>query len=599
MKKRLLPRQADLALLLSITALICTGGERPSPCSAGMEARYPTHLGGKSSIGRAEVSSLDFTAICVKQFDNDGNSYYQDSDNKIYAITSLTKSAEDAKAQVAAQTARENADSLPPSTARLVATGTPSTNPRAGQHSACSSIGISDADIDTFPAPRKETASRPDNLPTRALASAGSEAPKSAQGASARAASSNSTERPDPILSSNPPSPPGSTLSQVNSNTTSTINLASDLGDIATGNELIEAAKQSRLTIQRSAESDNQTLAEPLRKLSVDELQSALAQAKTKINQDVDVISGASSTSLESSDRARFLNYIRNAQDKVDLALDAIHDDKSRENQLGANSPFTGVFGMKDGNPLAKLASLADIFGSKLPTSAAATTQDSLTNRMVMLSALPPQDRAQVLPHLKLVERLKLTLPDGTKTEMPLLHNGYVLGGGETSVDCSSLVSALLPADVRKGRLTTIDLKSIAVLLRTGKLPKGVNYKPAREKMIKEMAWAFISRDIYHGENPITGDLLLYRTEEPDGHVMIVQSYNPFTKRAEIIEAAQSAGTIRERVVDLSLDPMTWKDRIFIPGLWVLRLKSASTRACTYKEHTRLPASQRKKGGAS
>ena len=158
-----------------------------------------------------------------------------------------------------------------------------------------------------------------------------------------------------------------------------------------------------------------------------------------------------------------------------------------------------------------------------------------------MLGGLPADRQAATVAQLKLVEHPTLTLPNGGKARLDLLHNGYLLGGGETAVDCSSFVSAWLPADVRKGRFTTgitghVDLRpdpDIAI-----RLP---HYAPARaQNLFKQQAGGLLPIDVYAGE-PAFGDLLIYRDQR--------------TRRARRARAQLQSCHLR---VEISRPPKAW-----------------------------------------
>ena len=141
------------------------------------------------------------------------------------------------------------------------------------------------------------------------------------------------------------------------------------------------------------------------------------------------------------------------------------------------------------------------------------------------------------------------------------------------------------------------------IYAKTQRFPNPPRYSADRAQLVKDTATAFMPIDIYAGEPLAVGDLLVYRyITDPIGHVVIVRTYDSRNQRAEIIEAAQSAGTVRERTLELSVDPINLRQRAFIPGLWDLRLKPVSNHACSYRDSparggVRQPAAA-PKGGA-
>lgn len=410
-----------------------------------------------------------------------------------------------------------------------------------------------------------------------------------------------------------------------NSSITQTFGSAATIGDFAKGHELVDSAIAAHRVFAENARHDQRALEKSYKSLGLDAMAEHLNRAQQNVSKTLEILDQDTPSTLDSSDKARFRNHFLNARDKAQLGLDAIRDDQraqERSGLLGSNSPLSGLLGFggpKNGDPLSKNPALADIFGGtpkdsekaeagatagppRRPAShpgPGATSNDALTNRIVMLNGLPDEERERALEKLKLLEASKFTLRGGKQITVSLPHNGYMLGGGATAVDCSSFVSSLLPADLRKSRFTTLDFRSMWIYGRTAILPSPPKYSPERAALIKKTASAFIPIDLYDGETLKIGDILNFRFErDPIGHVVVVRSYNPDTMRAEIIEASQSAGGVRERTLNLSADPLSLRRRYLIPGLWALRLKPVSNHACTYRkdgarnESARTPASQ-------
>ena len=233
-------------------------------------------------------------------------------------------------------------------------------------------------------------------------------------------------------------------------------------------------------------------------------------------------------------------------------------------------------------------AELAQLFGADKPITKA-TTEDQLVNRQVFYWGLPQDRRDELAERIRLIETLKLKQKDGTEKTVPLLHNGYLMGGGDTAMDCSSFVSSVLPASVRKGSYTTLDFKAMYTLLRSGQIEVPPKYKKNREAWIRKVAQSFEALDLYDGAKPRQADLLVYRSEIAEagnkgpafGHVFLVEEFNSKRLQATVIEASQSATTLRRRPFDLSVTPMNKKVRPIRPGLMLLRLRNPGVQSCS------------------
>src|SRR5690606_23601173 len=137
----------------------------------------------------------------------------------------------------------------------------------------------------------------------------------------------------------------------------------------------------------------------------------------------------------------------------------SIREEEQRRALAGVNSPFAGLLGPQP-NALARTGALAAIFGNG-KRAAFPATNDGLVNRLVMFNGLAPGKKLALEKKLKMLEQTRLTLPNGDVRIIPILHNGYILGGGRTGLDCSSFVSAVLPPEVRKGAFTTLDFRQM------------------------------------------------------------------------------------------------------------------------------------------
>ncbi|MCM2279423.1 MAG: hypothetical protein NDJ89_15215 [Oligoflexia bacterium] len=358
----------------------------------------------------------------------------------------------------------------------------------------------------------------------------------------------------------------------------------SKIADEAHGIELIDQGRAARRAVADAALSDYQTLGQSYMNLPLEGFGERMQQAVQGLTDSYETLSAATA-GIENAEKMRFRNVVLNARDKAELAAQSIERERRSEQTLEANSPFGQFLKGQLPNPLARTRELAEVFGGKTLTPTQAAGPEGLSNRYVMFAGLPPQQKEQTLSKLKLVELPQLAQRAGGAKTIPLLHNGYYLGGGATSVDCSSFVSSLLPADARKTRYTTLDLMAIWKYRRQGVFPDPPRFEPKRLELLKKAADAFNAVDIYSGERLAVGDLLVYRHSlDPSGHVFMVTAYNPVSMRASVLDASQTAGTIREKELALTADPPGTPERFVRPGLHVLRLKTASNQGCRYKD---------------
>ncbi len=233
-----------------------------------------------------------------------------------------------------------------------------------------------------------------------------------------------------------------------------------------------------------------------------------------------------------------------------------------------------------------------DAKGNLLPPTNNASEQ---VNKIAGLNLLPPEEQKLIISKLKLAEKKTVTLNTGESISMLLLHAGYILGGGKSAVDCSSFVSMVMPNNFSNARLTTLDLLAIWKYRTDGFFPKPPIYDPVRAKFVESLARAFIPINPYFEDATLLpGDLLLYRIPGVAiGHVLVVESYDQRRWVAQVIEAAQSAGTIRRRDYFLSQHP---KKRVIRPGLLVLRMKPYDNSSCRYPAGKKRPIGEQ--GGA-
>ncbi|MBI3535839.1 MAG: hypothetical protein HY072_10195 [Deltaproteobacteria bacterium] len=341
--------------------------------------------------------------------------------------------------------------------------------------------------------------------------------------------------------------------------------------------DLFQSILAARKAVYEAIEEDDQNVSEPYRQIPFSALGKFLEQSKAGLN-DLAQSLDQTKEGIESSEKFRFASLTQLAQEKTLLSLGAFQKEINQQSYLGATMAFKELFSPPSGNPLSRTPELSEIFNNP-----SLLKSENLVNRLILFHGLPKQEQDLLLKKLKLVEFLDLVLENGTKKKISLLHNGYFLGGGLTGTDCSLLASSALPVEMRKGKFTSLDFRAMWIYRRKGVLPMPPRYKKDRAELIKKVSKAFVPINVYAGEKPMVGDLLVYRLPwETSGHVFVVKSYDPKFLTAEVIEASQSAGTIRERVFALSTDPIEEKNRIIRAGLFNLRLKPKSNQVCQY-----------------
>ncbi len=368
----------------------------------------------------------------------------------------------------------------------------------------------------------------------------------------------------------------------------------------------LESVIRAKDAVENAAREDDRTVAAPYREMNLAQLGSALEQAERSIAEEAETLEKAESGMLH-GDLARFQRIYSNARDQAAAGAALVREEAQAQTQnsfqpvslLPSLFQRSGVGG--DFSPLKATQRIAEFFGftpaaapenqsnaraenTRAATATSASASERLTQRIVLLNGLPAAQRNQTLRRLNLAEPTRLTLPGGEVREVSILHNGYIMGGGKTGLDCSSLVSSTLPEDVRNARLTTLDLRSIWVYRWTGRLPAPPQYELEQSKKLKDVAWAFDAIDIYAGAPVEPGDLIVYRTLwQATGHVFIVRNFDKATLTATVLEAAQSgAGTLRERSFPLSSDPLHAKQRHIRAGLYLLRVRPKRQTVCRY-----------------
>lgn len=375
---------------------------------------------------------------------------------------------------------------------------------------------------------------------------------------------------------------------------------AGQIAEAAQGLELVDAGRSIRELVEKTARDDQETVSAPYRSMPLEAMQSALERASTALARSAEALGNAVG-GFDSSESQRFRLSFLNASDKAAAGAEAIKEDRERNTSLSSQSPFGGLLGpggrgAPGENPLSRTPLLRDLFGGPASDDyqKSATSNEGLVNRMILYGGLSDQERARAGARMKFLEKPTLTLRDGRKETIAIPHNGYLFGAGKTGIDCSSFVSSLLPSEVGKTRYTTLDFLTMWSYRRTGVFPKPPTYAPGQAERVRRAADAFIPVNFYEGDRPAIGDLLVYRVPwETAGHVFLVRGFNPTTLNVEVMEAAQSAGTVRERDFSLSTSPLTASKRVVRAGIFGLRLKPVDNSVCRYNDGKKNPKSRK------
>jgi hypothetical protein len=327
-----------------------------------------------------------------------------------------------------------------------------------------------------------------------------------------------------------------------------------DYADDSDRLDLVRGTQQIVQNYEDHASEDLRTLSDAYRNLPPERRRDALDRAAEELRRQNRVFDQADRSSMLPGERLRFRNNLSNALDKAEAA--------------------------RKGGTLESLPSMQALASGAKPSG---VTPDALTDRMVLLNALSPEERARMLKQLHLVETPTLTGKNGKAEKITVPHNGYWLGGSRTGTDCSGLASQSLPAEVRKLRFTTLDFRTLYQLARTGRYLPPPKYDSDRLATLKELSHDFEAVQPHLGEDLKPFDLLVYRIgSEPIGHVFIVENYDRKTLEAQVLEASQSHGGLRSRHFNLSMDPRNDPHRTVRPGLFALRLKKeAIARKCS------------------
>jgi len=358
---------------------------------------------------------------------------------------------------------------------------------------------------------------------------------------------------------------------------------AYEIAQRAEGQALIDSATQKMHAIAEAASDDYRALRDAYKDLGVGEMAGALNRAANRIQNTLDALNESTASSLSEGDRQIASMAYQTAQQQAIAGAELFSALNEKQN-LNQVNLFVQLKDNPYQNPFAKTPALATLFGND-EASLAGNSQQNLANRILDYNGLPAAQQAQFASQLQLAEKSTFTLPNGESQTINILHNGYIFGAGKTGIDCSSFVSSIIDSAGRKSLFTTLDFYQMWNYARFGRFPRPPQYTLAREKLVKKAALAFSAVDLYQNEMPRVGDLLVFRTIwSPVGHVFLVKSMNLDALKVTVIEAAQSAGTVRERDFDLAFTVPNSGQRFIRPGLFVLRLKPRDNSACNYKK---------------
>ncbi len=358
--------------------------------------------------------------------------------------------------------------------------------------------------------------------------------------------------------------------------------------DNARGVEFVETALTRKRELETTAQNDSDSLTQNFSGISLAEGPQTLDRAKNYLRETAAKLESAQS-GMFPGELARFRNLYLNAADKADAASSILQDHARTQVPETLKLPFNPFDLQNLGkSKTPELRDLTQLLGGatagNLIHRPSPTSEDALINRMVMFGGLKDSARKAAQKSLGLIYVPELTLASGKKEEIAILHNGYILGGNsKTALDCSSFVSEMLSPRSRGMRLTTLDFLQMWRFQRTGQFVKPPRYERSREEQVRNLARSFVPIDIYKGERLASGDFLIYRQpSDPIGHIVLVKKYDPNLDRVTMIDAAQSAGTIRERELDMSRRD-TQGRRLVRAGFIALRMKANDNTACKYK----------------
>lgn len=156
-----------------------------------------------------------------------------------------------------------------------------------------------------------------------------------------------------------------------------------------------------------------------------------------------------------------------------------------------------------------------------------------------------------------------------------------LLGAGLESLSCDSFLGAILPGDLRKNALTSLDYLLIYHRLTAGVFPESVELRPMRRKQLESLAGDFTPVRIAEGYLPQSGDLLVYRLmDQAYGRVLLVRSYDPRGGHAQAYEWDPAFRQILQKEVQLREGLHSEIPRRFARGFFGLRLKKDPKLVC-------------------
>lgn len=234
--------------------------------------------------------------------------------------------------------------------------------------------------------------------------------------------------------------------------------------------------------------------------------------------------------------------------------------------KLAAENTFRNL---KDANGLARAepASFSSLMASSQPLDAALSAN-------LLAHGLPPA-RARGLSSPWVTasqqalqgQRIPLLLPTGVAS----LEN----------LACDSLAGAILPSDLRKTSLTSLDYLLIYRRLLTGEFPETIRLRPKRRKQLESLAFDFSPVKVIEGYQPQAGDLLVYRKlDQAFGRVMLVRDYDAKAGTARAYEWDPAFRRVQERVVSVRETAVQELPRRFVEGYFGLRLKKDPKNIC-------------------
>ena len=369
--------------------------------------------------------------------------------------------------------------------------------------------------------------------------------------------------------------------------------ISSVLSEISRGGntQILDLARKKQEQIRNNAQSDLKTLSSSYDHVNIDNMDDYLSRAQSRLRNATQQF-GKVESGADEGDLTNALHAKRNALDLTRAARSILHKDKRkiRNNQLNPLRKLSSP----DSNPLVKTPGLKELFGVKNPLNDP-NSPDGQALREILFEGLEQNQRQNVSSDLDMAHQFDLKLNDGSEFSPYTQSTGFILGAkGKKLVDCSSFVTQALPPRLRRLRFSTLDFYGIYHYLMSGKtkFPDNLEFPADREKTLKKLSTAFESVEVNSSakaesygvfpppEEPKPGDLLVFRHPKSSwGHVMLVKSYNPKNGTAKVMDASQSAGTIRETSLPIFVTGKNGNKGV-LKGLMGLRLKTGNSTKC-------------------